>query len=75
MILSTLTYNVTHSSGIDIAVLSIFIVLLNLRSLTITAKTRFLSQLQDDLLLGIIPILLVSILIMINQLIMVIITG
>jgi hypothetical protein len=69
MMLNTLTYNIAHSSGIEIAMLGILIVLLNLRALSLTAKTRFLDQLRNNLLLGIIPTLLVSILIMINLLI------
>ena len=69
MMLNTLTYNIAHSSGIEIAMLGILIVLLNLRTLSLTAKTRFLDQLRNNLLLGIIPTLLVSILIMINLLI------
>ena len=66
MILNTLTYNLVHSSGIEIAVLGILIVLLNLRVLSLTAKTRFLNQLRNNLILGIIPTLLLSILIVIN---------
>jgi len=68
MTLNLLTFHVT-SSGIDIVVLGILIALLNVRSLSLATKTRFLIQLRSDLILGIIPILLVSILIMIKQLI------
>jgi len=69
MILNSLTYNMARFSNIEIAVLGILIVLLNLRVLSLTAKTRFLNRLRKILLLGILPILLLSILIMINQLI------
>jgi len=75
MMLNTLTYNIAHFSSIEIAVLGILIALLNLRSLSLTVETKFLSQLRENLLLGIIPILLVSILVMINQLIAAIRTG
>lgn len=68
MTLNSLTYNIAHFSGIEIAVLGILIALLNLRTLSLTAKTGFLNTLRDNLLLGIIPILLVSILIMVHQL-------
>jgi|GEM_PF-4165974 len=69
MILHTLTYNLTRSSGIEIAILGTLIVLLNLRALSIIAKTKFLIRLQEYLLLGILPVLIISIIIMINQLI------
>jgi hypothetical protein len=68
MMINTLTYNIARFSGIEIAVLGILIALLNIRALSLAAKTRFLNQLRDNLFLGIIPILLISILIMINQL-------
>lgn len=68
MTLISLTYNIAHFSSIEIAVLGILITLLNLRTLSLTAKTGFLNALRDNLLLGIIPILLVSILIMVHQL-------
>ena len=68
MILNSLTYHMERFSSIEIAVLGILIVLLNLRVLSLTAKTRFLNRLQEHLLLGILPILIISILIMINQL-------
>ena len=75
MMLDTLTYDLARSSSIEITVLGILIVLLNLRVLSLTAKTRFLNKLRKYLLWGIVPILLISILIMINQLIAAISTS
>jgi hypothetical protein len=72
MMLYALIYKIPHSSSIEIAVLGILIALLNLRSLTIIAKTSFLNQLRDNLLLAILPLLLVSVLIMVNHLVAVI---
>ena len=69
MILFTLTYNLSRSSGIEIAILGILVVLLNLRALSIITKAKFLIRLQENLLLGILPISVISIIIMINQLI------
>lgn len=69
MMLTTLTYGIERSSGIEIAVLGILIVLLNLRALSLTAKTSFTDQLRYNLILGIMPTLLLSILIVINLLI------
>jgi hypothetical protein len=67
MMLYALMQNMPHFSNPEIAVLGILIALLNLRSLSLTAKTRFSNQLRDNLWLGIIPMLIISILIMINH--------
>ena len=75
MILFMQTYNLARSSGVEIAILGILVVLLNLRALSIIAKTKFLIKLQEYLLLGILPISIISIIIMIQKLITAIITS
>ena len=68
MLMNTLTYNISHFSSVEIAILGILIALLNLRAFSLTAKTGLLYQLRDKLMIGLIPILLIGGLIMTNQL-------
>lgn len=69
MFITTITDNFLRSSSTEIAILGILIVLLNLRALAATSKAKFLVQFKDYLLIGIIPTLVISVLIIINQLI------
>ena len=75
MMLNSLTYNMVHVSSIEITILGILIALLNLRALSLTAKAGFLNQIREKLMVGLIPILLISIIIMLNQLISAITTN
>lgn len=75
MMLSTLTHSFARSSSAEIAILVILVVLLNLRALSGTSKSNFNIQLQKYLLIGIIPTLLISLVIMANHLFAVITTN
>lgn len=70
MMVDTLTFNFSRFSSIEIAVIIIFIVILNLRVLSLTSKTKFLKKLRTNLILGVLPFLLISTLIMVNQFVM-----
>jgi len=69
MMINSLTYNLMHVSGIEIAILGILIALLNLRALSLTAKTGYLNKLRENIMVGLIPILLIGLIIMTNHLI------